>query len=425
MSAHAMSAASASFVAPRRLSSARARRAGGSARSRRAAAPRAEASSSAMDTLLGARIVSTDGDGAIRSSVSKYYGETLSTSDDLLTSACCTPASQIPKAVRDALKAVPDEVKAKYYGCGSPTPCGIEGLRVLDLGSGSGRDCYVAAKLVGENGSVVGVDMTDAQLNVARAHVDEYCKDTLWYKETNATFYKGTIEDLKIVVDNNGDVVMIEDESVDLIISNCVINLSPDKRAVLSEAHRALANGGEFYFSDVYCDRRLPESLRSHPILLGECLGGAMYIEDFKRLCHNTGFNDPRVLAGHAIEVKDEALAELLGEAKFYSLTYRLFKLPDGRLETLCEDYGQFAVYKGTIEGNTHAYSLDDHHRLETGKPFLVCGNTASMLGETWLGKHFEITGDRSTHYGLFDCGPSPVAGGAGGGDAPAAGGCC
>ena len=103
------------------------------------------------------------------------------------------------------------------------------------------------------------------------------------------------------------------------------------------------------------------------------------------------------MLAGHAIEVKDEALAELLGEAKFYSLTYRLFKLPDGRLETLCEDYGQFAVYKGTIEGNTHAYSLDDHHRLETGKPFLVCGNTASMLGETWLGKHFEITGDRST----------------------------
>ena len=78
----------------------------------------------------------------------------------------------------------------------------------------------------------------------------------------------------------------------------------------------------------------------------------------------------------------------MLGEAKFYSLTYRLFKLPEGRLETLCEDYGQYAVYKGTIDGHPNAYSLDDHHRLEKGKPLLVCGNTASMLGETWLGKH-------------------------------------
>ena len=156
-------------------------------------------------------------------------------------------------------------------------------------------------------------------------------------------FVKGTIEDLQAAG--------VEDASQDLIISNCVVNLSPDKPAVLSEAYRALSDGGEFYFSDVYCDRRLPEELRSHEILLGECLGGAMYIEDFKRLCAATGFGDPRVLEGHAIEIKDEALAELLGEAKFYSLTYRLFKLPPGRLETLCEDYGQYAVYKAGEEG--------------------------------------------------------------------------
>jgi SAM-dependent methyltransferase len=377
-----------------------------------------------MDTLLGARILAPDGggDGAIRTSVSKYYGETLKSSADLKTSACCTPANQIPKAVRDALKLVPDEVKAKYYGCGSPTPVGIEGLRVLDLGSGSGRDCFVAAKLVGESGSVVGVDMTDEQLSVARKHADAYCVDALGYSKSNVTFYEGTIEDLNRLRTAEGESTRIESSSVDLIISNCVINLSPDKKAVLSEAHRVLADGGEFFFSDVYCDRRLPEDLRAHEILLGECLGGAMYIEDFKRLCHRTGFADPRVLAGHAIEITDEKLADALGEAKFYSLTYRLFKLPEGRLESLCEDYGQYAVYKGTIEGNPHAYALDDHHRLETNKPFLVCGNTASMLSETWLGKHFAVHGDRSVHYGLFDCGPSPVGGG---GAAPASGGCC
>ena len=107
----------------------------------------------------------------------------------------------------------------------------------------------------------------------------------------------------------------------------------------------------------------------------------------------------------------------MLGEAKFYSLTYRL-KLPEGRLETLCEDYGQYAVYKGTIDGHPNvAWTIITGWR----EPFLVCGNTASMLGETWLGKHFDVVGDRSTHYGLFDCGPSPVAAPA----APAGGSCC
>lgn len=369
-----------------------------------------------MDTLLGAKILAPGGNDAVQASVQKYYGETLTNSDDLKTSACCTPAEQIPKCVREALKDVPDEVKAKYYGCGSPTPTGIEGLRVLDLGSGSGRDCYVAARLVGEKGSVIGVDMTDGQLEVARKYVDEYCTKTLGYATPNVRFEKGTIENLKAAG--------IEDDSVDMIISNCVINLSPDKPAVLREAHRVLANGGEFYFSDVYCDRRLPEDLRSHEILLGECLGGAMYVEDFKRLCQATGFTDPRVLAGHEIEVRDPELKELLGEAKFYSITYRLFKLPPGVLETLCEDYGQYAVYNGGIPDATHAYDLDDHHRFEKNKPMLVCGNTGSMVGETWLGKYFTLVGDRSVHYGLFDCGPSPVAASSSA-SAPSGGACC
>tara|TARA_B110000003_G_scaffold157826_1_gene158193 strand:+ start:6747 stop:8003 length:1257 start_codon:yes stop_codon:yes gene_type:complete len=381
----------------------------------RARARASSSSSGALDALLGATIIAPGGDASVRASVQKYYGETLSTSDDLKTSACCTPSEQIPKAVREALREVPDEVKAKYYGCGSPTPIGIDGLRVLDLGSGSGRDCYVAAKLVGENGSVLGVDMTDGQLEVARKYVDEYCTKTLGYAKANMRFEKGTIEDLKAAG--------VPDASVDMIISNCVINLSPDKPAVLSEAYRVLANGGEFYFSDVYCDRRLQEDLRSHEILLGECLGGAMYVEDFKRLCQAVGFTDPRVLAGHEIEVRDPALAELLGEAKFYSITYRLFKLPPGCLETLCEDYGQYAVYNGGLPGAPNAYQLDDHHRFEKNKPMLVCGNTGSMVGETWLGKYFTLVGDRSTHYGLFDCGPSPVA--ASSSAAPAGGACC
>mmetsp|Transcript_19752 Transcript_19752/g.64214 ORF Transcript_19752/g.64214 Transcript_19752/m.64214 type:complete len:401 (+) Transcript_19752:26-1228(+) len=336
----------------------------------------------------------------VNESVKEYYGKTLSSSSDLKTSACTTP-SRPSSRLREVLKDVPDEVKAKYYGCGSPTPLGIDGLRVLDLGSGSGRDCYVAAALVGESGSVTGVDMTVEQLEVARKHAAEYCTSTLRYKEPNMRFVEGYIEDLASAG--------VEDDSVDLIVSNCVINLSTDKSAVLSEAYRVLSNGGELYFSDVYCDRRLSDEARSHEILYGECLGGALYLEDFKRLCMSTGFTDPRVVEGHEIEVQDEELKAVVGEAKFYSITYRLFKLPPGRLETLCEDYGQVAVYKGTIEGHPHAYSLDDHHRFEKAKPMLVCGNTASMVGESWLAPHFEVSGDRSTHFGLFDCSPAPV----------------
>ena len=142
---------------------------------------------------------------------------------------------------------------------------------------------------------------------------------------------------------------------------------------------------GEFIFRTVL-HRRLDQELRKDPILLGECLGGAMYVEDFKRLCVSVGFTDPRVLEGHVIEVKDEKLQELLGEATFYSITYRLFKLPAGRLETLCEDYGQYAVYKGTIEGTRTRIRWT----IITGwKPETDVGTEhRSMLGESWLGKH-------------------------------------
>lgn len=104
-----------------------------------------------------------------RDEVSEYYGKTLSTSDDLATNACCTGAAPPPK-VRAALANVHPEVIAKYYGCGLCIPDELSGLAVLDLGSGSGRDCYVLAQLVGKDGSVVGVDMTDEQIAVARKH---------------------------------------------------------------------------------------------------------------------------------------------------------------------------------------------------------------------------------------------------------------
>jgi arsenite methyltransferase len=176
---------------------------------------------------------------------------------------------------------------------------------------------------------------------------------------------------------------------------------------VLQSVYNVLKAGGEFYFSDVYCDRRLPEKVRQHKILFGECIAGALYVNDFKHLAREIGFKDPRILEMNEIRIRDEELLEIIGNAKFYSITFRLFKLDD--LEPLCEDYGQVATYNGTIQGSKHGYWLDDHHFFETGKPVLVCGNTASMLSKTWLSPHFKVEGGRDVHYGVFDCNVSPA----------------
>ena len=111
----------------------------------------------------------------IHKEVKAYYGTELQNSEDLKTNACCT-LTKPPKHILEALSLVADEVQAKYYGCGLTIPSAIDGLKILDLGSGSGRDCYIAGKLVGENGYVVGVDMTDEQLKVANDHVDYHKK---------------------------------------------------------------------------------------------------------------------------------------------------------------------------------------------------------------------------------------------------------
>lgn len=133
------------------------------------------------------------------------------------------------------------EVLSRYYGCGLVCPPLLDGCRVLDLGSGSGRDVYALSQLVGATGEVIGVDMTDEQLSVANQH-KQYHSDQFGFD--NVTFLKGYIEKL--------DELGLEPSSFDVIVSNCVINLSPDKDAVLAGISRLLKPGGEFYFSDVY-----------------------------------------------------------------------------------------------------------------------------------------------------------------------------
>ncbi|WP_461481708.1 methyltransferase domain-containing protein [Porticoccus sp.] len=322
--------------------------------------------------------------------VKDYYGKSLQGSEDLQTDACCTLDS-VPDHIKPIMAKIHPEVSGKYYGCGLVAPELLEGLRILDLGSGSGQDCYVLSALVGERGEVVGVDMTDEQLAVANRHID-FHRAAFGLARPNVRFLKGYIEKL--------DQLGLEDNSFDLIVSNCVINLSPDKRAVLEQAHRLLKPGGELYFSDVYADRRVPEQLLSDAVLYGECLAGALYWNDFLQLAKRAGFADPRLVDDRPLAVGSEEIRAKLGELKFYSATYRLFKLDN--LEAACEDYGQAVVYRGTVANSPDRFLLDKHHLIETGKPFAVCGNSYRMLNETRFKNHFEFSGNFEKHLGIF-----------------------
>ncbi|SMF23289.1 methyltransferase domain-containing protein [Pseudogulbenkiania subflava] len=324
--------------------------------------------------------------------VKDYYGHQLQHSDDLKTSACCDP-SLTPAWLKPLLARVHPEVTARYYGCGLVCPPLLEGCRVLDLGCGAGRDVYVLAQLVGEHGHVLGVDMTEEQLAVAERH-HAYHSELFGFD--NVSFAQGYIESL--------DEIGLASASFDVIVSNCVVNLSPDKQAVLREVYRLLKPGGEFYFSDVYADRRVPESVRNDPVLYGECLGGALYWNDFLRLAQRHGFADPRLVTDRPLVIDDAQLAEKAGSIRFYSATYRLFKL-DG-LENACEDYGQAVIYRGTVPHHPHRFMLDKHHDIEAGRVFPVCGNTWRMLHDSRFGPHFDFIGDFTQHYGLFEgCG--------------------
>ena len=348
--------------------------------------------------------------------VKDYYGKVLQGSSDLKTDACCT-ASNIPAYLKTAMANVHDEVSARYYGCGLVMPQAIAGTRILDLGSGSGRDCYVLSQLVGEKGYIVGVDMTEEQLEVANRHL-HWHQQKFAYAQSNVEFRKGYIEKL--------DELDLADESFDIIVSNCVINLSADKESVLKQACRLLKPGGELYFSDVYSDRRVDPELVDDPVLLGECLSGALYWNDFHNLAKQAGFLDPRLVEDRPLAIEHEDIARRIGHIQFFSATYRLFKIPG--LETHCEDYGQAVVYRGGIAHSEKLFVLDQHHQIQKDKMFPVCGNTWRMLKESRFARYFDFFGDTSTHYGIFEgCGTlMPFSSSASNTSADqGAGGCC
>ena len=266
--------------------------------------------------------------------------------------------------------------------------------------------------------------MTTEQLDVAKEY-QQYHADNFEGHDgkSNVKFYQGYLEQLKDLD--------LKEGSFDVIISNCVINLCTDKRAVLSECLKLLKPGGELYFSDVYANRRVPKSLQDNEVLWGECLSGAMYWNDFENMARAVGFTDPRLVEDSPITIQNKQVQRTISESgydslDFYSATYRLWKIP--KLEPHCEDYGQAVIYKGTMDRYPSGWLLDKHHYFESGKIHPVCGNTYRMLDETRVAEHFDFIGNWDNHYGIFEgCGSSiPYDSGAdAAGKGASTGGCC
>ena len=250
--------------------------------------------------------------------VKAYYSEiTNKRGGELASSVCSCAKGGIPAAIKKIVSELPDEIVERYYGCGSPIPNAIEGRTILDLGCGTGRDVYIASKLTGPAGKVIGVDMNEDQLAIAEKYKGEMA--AAW-DYSNVEFRKGYIEDLRSIG--------IEDSSIDAVISNCVINLSPDKVSVFSEIRRVLKDGGVLFFSDIFADRKVPEEINTHPLLLGECLGGSMSYDEFKALMRQNGFEKYQVVSSKPVPINNKEIEDLVGDIRYTSDTIRAVKNP-------------------------------------------------------------------------------------------------
>ena len=324
----------------------------------------------------------------MRDFVEDYYGRTLKGSSSLMTDACATIAAPAP-LVATALADVHPAVAARYYGCGLVIPPGLGGLNILDLGSGAGRDAFAIARLAGARGRVTGVDMTEEQIAVARAH-EGWHATRFGYAAPTTRFVKGYLEDL--------GAIGLEPRSFDLIVSNCVINLCADKASVFAAAAALLKPGGELYFADVYADRPMPKALAAHPVLYGECLAGALYWEDFESMAIEAGFTAPRVVEHRRLSVVDPALKALVEPVRFASVTARLFK--SGGADRAARGHDAVLRYNGALAGAEDIFHLDALNEFARRAPRLADAATVSLLTGSRYAGYFDIVDAKQ-------CGPA------------------
>ncbi|THI87607.1 MAG: methyltransferase domain-containing protein [Nitrospira sp. CG24A] len=296
----------------------------------------------------------------ITQKVSERYARAASTGEQM-----CCPTSY---DMAELQSFIPEEVLKISYGCG--TPAGLKtvssGETVLDIGSGGGIDCFEASRLVGPTGHVIGIDMTDTMLAIARTHAPVVAAN-LGYASSNVEFRKGM-----------ADAMPVSDGTVDLIISNCVINLAPDKHKVFREMYRVAKQGGRFTISDIVADQPVPQYLVQDADKWGDCLSGALTLTGYIAGMAGAGF-----LGIHLVKASPW---QVIDGIHFFSVTLTGYKLPTRSPQPDM----QYATLRGPFSrvvdelGTTHL----------RGIPQLMTPDAVCLLSQTSLAAHFVLSSE-------------------------------
>ncbi len=298
---------------------------------------------------------------------------------------CCPTSSYDPRF----LEVIPKEIIEKDYGCGDPSRYLREGDTVLDLGSGAGKFCYIASQVVGPKGKVIGVDFNPPMLELARSYQKEI-GDRIGYH--NVEFRRGRIQDLRRI---------ITDASIDIIVSNCVLNLvrTEEKGLLFKEMYRVLKRGGRVAISDIVSDEDVPLELQEDPELWSGCISGAFREDLFLKAFENAGF--------YGIQVEHLARDpyRTVRGIEFRSVTVTAYKGKEGP----CIERNQAVIYRGPWK----QVEDDDRHVLRRGIRTAVCDKTYQIFSKAPYRDEVILVPPRKEipleKAGLFDCSRTPV----------------
>ena len=303
---------------------------------------------------------------------------------------------------REYLKVIPEEVIERDYGCGDPSQHLHPGETVLDLGSGTGKICFIASQVVGPEGRVIGVDMTDDMLDVARRNAPVVA-ERIGY--ANVEFRKGRIQDLGLdlerlqadltdnpIADANSFLAaqeraddlrvkypLVANDSIDVVVSNCVLNLvgGREKGQLFEELFRVLRNGGRAVISDIVSDEDIPEDMADDPILWSGCISGAYREDTFLKAFEDAGFCGIRILK------RDTDPWQTVQGIEFRSVTVEAFKGNQGQ----SLERNQAVIYKGPFMKVLD----DDGHAMERGQRYAVCDKTYKLYQQAPYADDFEF----------------------------------
>jgi arsenite methyltransferase len=300
------------------------------------------------------------------------------------------------------LKIIPQEVIDRDYGCGDPSRYLREGEIVVDLGSGTGKICFIAAQIVGPKGNVIGIDMTDEMLEIARRSAPMVA-ERIGY--ANVEFRKGRIQDLALdlelldrqlqknpitdaasflAADELAEELRVKyplilSDSADVVVSSCVLNLvePKSKRQLFDEILRVLKKGGRAIISDIVSDEEVPEEMQNDPELWSGCISGALTEESFLAAFENAGFYGIQILK------RDAQPWRTVQGIEFRPVTVEAFKGKQGA----CFERNQAVIYRGPFKQVLD----DDNHRMDRGRRYAVCDKTYKLYKKAPYREFFEF----------------------------------